>query len=164
MNNRERVLVDYLDRVLEIQRNGEPSSDWDEWKRAHHEMLEITEAPMSKEPTIYESDMAAAMEIAHRLNPRKMPWIAMVIAKHMGPNREHGQLLGEAAEVMELARIAMDSVLGEGVDVGDYDTFCEEKLPRIYDSLLQCGKKLVDHIFPGSDYPGEDDSQDHQHG
>lgn len=100
------------------------------------------------DPEIYECDMAAAMEIAARFNPRKMPWISTIIAKHMGPNREHGQLLGEAAEVMELACIEMEGVLARNVDVGDYDRFCEDKLPKIYDTLLQCGKKIEEHIFP----------------
>lgn len=43
---------------------------------------------MSDEPKIHKCDMAAALEIAARFNPRKMPWIAVVIAKHMEPSRE----------------------------------------------------------------------------
>ena len=42
----------------------------------------------TKKPRIHGTDMAAAMEIAARFNPRKAPWIAMVIAKHMQPLRQ----------------------------------------------------------------------------
>jgi hypothetical protein len=66
-----------------------------------------------------------------------------------------GPLLGEAAETMELARIAFAEVLERDVDVGDYDRFCEQTLPKVHDSLLKCGQKIIAALFPGVDIPEE---------
>lgn len=44
-------------------------------------------------------DMACAMEIAERFNPRKAPWIAMKIGEHMAEERERTAALLDALEL-----------------------------------------------------------------
>ena len=45
----------------------------------------MTEPTSPVDRDIAASCSAAAMEIAARFNPRKMPWIMMVIEKHLSP-------------------------------------------------------------------------------